>query len=156
MKDLCDRCQNAMDGAPDIHMIGCMKGYQVRGPFGNIVKCTGFEQILPVELNVPKRDYELINKNFETIRLGVEQLLNRRVVNPMEGEFEIKEKPSAGVAPYYVSCRFRIKELAQAIARTAVDNPAGKQNDIPTMKLWAKEIIEQCDLIERMKEDEQN
>lgn len=154
MKHLCDRCCNARDGAPDIHLVACDKGIQMRGPDGEILKCTGFDELPPVQLNLPNRDYKSIHE--KAVRFGIEPLSIAEGGCLMNGEFEIKGKPPIGVAPYYVTCRFRIKELAQAIARSAVNNPAGKQNDIPTMKLWAKEIIEQCDLIERMKEDEQN
>ena len=55
------------------------------------------------------------------------------------------EKPPLGVAPYYIPAEARIKELAQAIERYT---DTGLTACIET---WAREIIEQCKLIETLR-----
>ena len=60
------------------------------------------------------------------------------------------EKPPIGTAPYYVPAESRIKDLAQAIWQN-VDT-----GNTVCIRLWAREIIEQCGLIERMEGRQRN
>ena len=55
------------------------------------------------------------------------------------------DRPPLGVAPYYIRAENRIRELAQTIDRNAESGATAK------MVEWAKEIIEQCRLIDSMK-----
>ena len=61
------------------------------------------------------------------------------------------EKPVLGVAPYYIPAEARITALAQAIIRYA---DAGCGNRTGNIAKWAREIIEQCRLIDAMIETE--
>lgn len=53
-------------------------------------------------------------------------------------------KPPIGVKPYWISAFDRISDLAQAIDRYS------DEKNTTSIKLWAKEIISQCDLVEEM------
>lgn len=54
------------------------------------------------------------------------------------------DKPSIGAVPYYIQAGQRIAQLGEAIC-------AYSQEDRPDIiKKWAKEIILQCELIEKM------
>ena len=55
------------------------------------------------------------------------------------------DMPPLGTAPFYIPAESRIRELAQAIDRNAESGATAK------MVEWAKEIIEQCRLIDSMK-----
>ena len=150
MKHLCDRCCNARDGAPDILLVACDKGIQVRGPDGEILQCNKFDELPEVQLNLPKRDYKKINDDGKRL-LGTGTgyiAYSIEGESIMNGEFEVKEKPPTGICPYFVAGGYRIKDLAKAIERYA-ENP--KWN-LSTMRRWATEIIAQCDLIEKMEE----
>ena len=60
------------------------------------------------------------------------------------------EKPPLGVEPYYIPAESRIKDLAQAIWQNVDTGNTG------CIRLWAREIIEQCGLIERMEGRQRN
>ncbi len=55
------------------------------------------------------------------------------------------DKPPLGVTPYYVRAADRIGELAQSIERNAHSNATVK------IRAWAREIIEQCDLMDTLR-----
>ena len=58
-------------------------------------------------------------------------------------------KPPLGATPSYVAAEQRIHELAEAIARSSIDDPHRRAS----MSAWAKEIVEQISLINRLEED---
>lgn len=55
------------------------------------------------------------------------------------------EKPSIGTAQYYVPAESRIKDLARVIWENVNTGNTG------CVRIWAREIIEQCNLIEAMR-----
>jgi hypothetical protein len=54
-------------------------------------------------------------------------------------------KPPLGASPAYISAENRIKELAEAISRASVEG----RNYIGHITLWAKEIIWQCEIMQK-------
>lgn len=56
-------------------------------------------------------------------------------------------KPPLGLPPYYIAAESRIYELAKAIERNAF------YDNIKAMQEWAREIVEQCELISKMRGD---
>ena len=58
---------------------------------------------------------------------------------------EQARKPPIGAEPAYVSAAKRIRDLAGAINRTAMEYGKG---DEQRMKAWAQEIVMQCDILE--------
>ena len=59
---------------------------------------------------------------------------------------EQARKPPIGAEPAYVSAAKRIRDLAGAINRTAMEYGIGDEH---RMKAWAKEIVMQCEILER-------
>lgn len=59
------------------------------------------------------------------------------------------KKPILGVKPCYIASYSRITDLAEAIVRHS--NECERQDLI---KMWAKEIVAQCDLLEKMEANE--
>lgn len=57
---------------------------------------------------------------------------------------EIEHKPPLGAMPAWIGAARRIKELAEAISRTAETYSGSGEY---RMKNWAKEIIIQCDIL---------
>ena len=51
-------------------------------------------------------------------------------------------KPPLGARPYWVAAKERINELCEAIIR------ADPSQNYSSIRKWAEEIIQQCDLIE--------
>lgn len=62
------------------------------------------------------------------------------------------EKPPIGAPPYWYIGRERIMELCRAIEEYAVYSTL---ESVGTMKMWAKEIVLKCEMIEKMKEEAQ-
>ncbi|BDZ81393.1 hypothetical protein [Claveliimonas bilis] len=60
-------------------------------------------------------------------------------------------KPPIGAPPYWYIGRERITELCRAIEEYAVYSTLESAG---TMKMWAKEIVMQCEMIEKMKEED--
>lgn len=60
-------------------------------------------------------------------------------------------KPPIGTKPYWISASKRISELCEAIKRYT-DYSAARSTDL--IKLWAEEIVMQCEIIEKMRENE--
>lgn len=60
-------------------------------------------------------------------------------------------KPPIGTKPYWIGASKRISELCEAIKRYT-DYSAARSTDL--IKLWAKEIVMQCEIIEKMRENE--
>ena len=60
-------------------------------------------------------------------------------------------KPPIGAPPYWYIGRERIMELCRAIEEYAVYSTL---ESVGTMKMWAKEIVMQCEMIEKMKEED--
>ncbi len=60
-------------------------------------------------------------------------------------------KPPIGAQPYWYIGRERIMELCRAIEEYAVYSTL---ESVGTMKMWAKEIVLQCEMIEKMKEED--
>ena len=54
-------------------------------------------------------------------------------------------KPPLGASPAYITAENRIKELAEAISRASVEG----RNYTGHITLWAKEIIWQCEIIQK-------
>lgn len=60
-----------------------------------------------------------------------------------------ENKPTLGVKPYYIAAEIRIAELADCIIRHVGDEyPA----DTEHITVWAREIVQQCNLIRAMQE----
>lgn len=62
-----------------------------------------------------------------------------------------REKPTLGTMPYSIAAEQRILELAGAIERRT----AYGHGDTGRISIWAAEIIEQCRVIENMRQREQ-
>ena len=135
MKHLCDTCCDAMDGAPDIHRAACNNGFQVRGPSGEIVKCSNYD-ILPEIISKPGSTAKLFAADQEVGTMTAVQDSNDK-------------KPPLGAKPYYIASGDRIHELAEAINRHA----GSPNRNLDYMRKWAREIIAQCDLIEKMEDN---
>ena len=58
-------------------------------------------------------------------------------------------KPPLGAPPAFISAESRIKELAEAISRASC---AGR-NYTGHITLWAKEIIWQCEIMQKVDKD---
>lgn len=56
-------------------------------------------------------------------------------------------KPPLGAIPAYIPAENRIKELAEAIARTSAEGRVYTGH----ITMWAREIILQCELMEKIK-----
>ena len=63
-------------------------------------------------------------------------------------KFDNFTKPPLGAPPTYVHAEVRIRELAEAIARTAIEGCSYTG----TITMWAKEIIDQCALMDKYKD----
>lgn len=61
------------------------------------------------------------------------------------------DKRPLGVPPYYINVSARIAELSEAIYRYAGEP---MRSSTPLIKEWAKEIVAQCDLVEKMEKTE--
>lgn len=59
-------------------------------------------------------------------------------------------KPPIGVPPYWIVARDRIIELCGAIERNATYST---RETADAIKIWAKEIMLQCNLIEKVGEE---
>ena len=62
----------------------------------------------------------------------------------MNTKTESLTEPPIGVAPAFVACPRRIKDLADAISRQT--DPRFGTMDPGLVKGWAKEIVMQCDI----------
>lgn len=60
-------------------------------------------------------------------------------------DHKVYPKPPLGVAPYQIVAQGRICDLAEAIARYA------SEGSYKPIEKWAREIIEQCSLVEYLK-----
>ena len=150
MKHLCDTCCDAMDGAPDIHRAACNKGYQLRGPSGEIVKCSNYDSLPEVQINLKQIQKDKTDKliNDPIIKESALKLFaDGQEVGTMTPVQESNDKkPPLGARPYYIASGDRIHELAEAISRHA----GSPNRNLDSMRKWAMEIIAQCDLIEKM------
>jgi len=59
------------------------------------------------------------------------------------------DKPPLGAAPYSVVVPARIHELTEAILRY-IDDPQLNRDKLAVMKTWARETVEQLDLLDTM------
>lgn len=59
-------------------------------------------------------------------------------------------KPPLGAPPAYIRCEARIKELADAISRASDEG----RNYPGHIMIWAKEIIWQCEIMEKARSEE--
>jgi ribulose 1,5-bisphosphate carboxylase large subunit-like protein len=62
-------------------------------------------------------------------------------------EFKDYTKPPLGASPAYIPAENRIKELAEAITRTSIEG----RNYTGHISMWAREIIMQCEIMEKIK-----
>ena len=62
------------------------------------------------------------------------------------------DKPPLGCSPSYVTSGSRIKELADAISRTAVE----AEHYTGHISMWAEEIMMQCNIISYFQDKEAN
>lgn len=59
------------------------------------------------------------------------------------------DRPPLGAAPYSVVVPARIHELTEAILRY-IDDPQLNRDKLAVMKTWARETVEQLDLLDTM------
>lgn len=59
------------------------------------------------------------------------------------------DRPPLGAAPYSVVVPVRIHELTEAIIRY-IDDPQLNRDKLAVMKTWARETVEQLDLLDTM------
>ena len=59
------------------------------------------------------------------------------------------DRPPLGAAPYSVVVPARIRELTEAILRY-IDDPQLNRDKLAVMKTWAREAVEQLDLLDTM------
>jgi len=59
------------------------------------------------------------------------------------------DQPPLGAAPYSVVAPARIHELTEAILRY-IDDPQLNRDKLAVMKTWARETVEQLDLLDTM------
>lgn len=62
------------------------------------------------------------------------------------------DKPPLGVKPGHIATEQRIADLIAAMQRQ-IDNNAMDEITIILLKMWAKEIVLQAELLERLKEE---
>ena len=61
------------------------------------------------------------------------------------------DKRPLGATPYFINASARIAKLSEAIYRYSGEP---MRSSTPLIKEWAKEIIAQCDLVEKMEKTE--
>lgn len=76
----------------------------------------------------------------------IEKILN--TMFPGETDITLEKKPPLGCAPYWVAAGDRVKDLAGAILRRSRDI----NNDTESIRKWAEEIMQLCDVVDYLKE----
>ena len=132
---LCDTCVHSHDDMPNLASEACMKATMKRAADDSLISCSSYEKSpLKIHLNVDNG----------TVSVGT-------LYHSTEGVLKHETKPPIGTKPYYIVAGGRIHELVGAI-----DRYAGSPNrNLEAMRSWAREIIAQCDLIEKMEEKEE-
>lgn len=67
---------------------------------------------------------------------------------PGETDLTLEKKPPLGCPPYWVAAGDRIKEISDAIGRYS----GNINSKYSTIRKWAEEIIQQCDIVEYLNE----
>lgn len=173
MEMLCDTCVNGYDlGAPDLSCKECQTAKIERDDSDYVTKCSRYKQKPMLNIKDPddqtangqmldkSQKKNMIMCDFCALRNTLSCTMATKKLNVLGQVYECNgfhnidtiqiSKPPEGAKPYYIVAGNRIHELAEAIDRYS-DTPKG---NLSCIKKWAKEIIAQCDLIEKCEEEQ--